>query len=130
MSSLGDQRHILNPHATLAGNIGSGFNGDYHPGLQLGFLTRCQARRFMNLQSHSVTGGMGEVATPTCILQDCARRPIYLFRRNSRVQPAQRACLPASWSGTWSFFPQAGQPKAIMTVPLRGGLVARIVAVL
>ena len=48
--------HVFDPHATLAGNVNAGLNGDHHSRHQLFFLSLGHARRLMDLKAHAVPG--------------------------------------------------------------------------
>src|SRR5450755_1336195 len=53
--------HVFNSHAPLAGNVNSGFDGDYHPRLQDLGLPGADAWRLVDFQAYAVSGRMREI---------------------------------------------------------------------
>jgi hypothetical protein len=58
---LRDQYHILNSDAAAAGNVHARLDSYYHPAFKFLLLPFRQARRFVNLNSDSVTQRVGKV---------------------------------------------------------------------
>src|SRR5581483_6029992 len=84
-SSISHQDHIFDPDPADAWDVNTGFYSYYHARLQLLVLPTGDARSLMNLQPHTVTGGMRKVLPNSAPVQNAAGGAIYSRHRNSRT---------------------------------------------
>jgi len=79
---LGHDQHVFNTNAPFAGNVGAGLDRHDHPGLQDLRLPGGDPWGLMNLQSHSVPGGVGKPTSQTGFLQHISGCPVHFPNRD------------------------------------------------
>ena len=89
----GDHDHVFDANAAASGNIDAGFYGDDHAAVKHIVAVRGNRRRFVNVQSYTVTRGMTEKSLIACLIDIGTSRFVHFAAACAFVYGFQRIQL-------------------------------------